>query len=673
MCGICGIVSSAGISPRSEAAVRAMTGTMTHRGPDGDGAFAAGPVRLAMRRLAIIDLTGGWQPLYNEDESLALVANGEVYNFVELRTALEARGHQFRTKSDCETVLHLYEEHGLDFVHHLRGMYAIALWDSRRKRLVIVRDRMGEKPVYLHERTAPGGAREIHFASEMKSLLSGGLIPFGLDPAGVHDFMHFQWVPEPRTAVAGVRKLPAGHMLIVDTDPWRVEQRCYWRMEDAPPIELRDGHTPGSLIREQLNHISELIIRSDVPVGVALSGGLDSSAIAALAAAKYPGTMHAFTVGYKGRPRQDERGMARELADHLRLPIHEIEVDVDEVVDTFPSLCGMRDDPIDDLAGHGYWAVSREARAHGVPVLLQGQGGDELFRGYPWVNAAMLASAQKAGLVGGSSGCGDPSLLKSLLPKGGTRNHLVDYAYSMAGAVQGWGRLMPDRGSPPEQLVFFNVHKTWQAGAYTAPRLYTPRFGERAIAHNPADFFTLPRPWLGGGFAGLGVAMTKLISEGYMLENGMAQGDRLAMANSVELRLPLVDYRLVETVIGLRKAHPDHQMPPKTWFKDAISDVVPEFVRNRRKRGFAPPWQEWGAALQTKYAPDLADGYLVGCGAMRAEVMARLVRPRGRFSPWRDALQKILVLEHWARAMSTAAASPIGEAALQSSGAAQER
>jgi asparagine synthase (glutamine-hydrolysing) len=194
MCGIAGIITQAPTTPAEIAGVKSANSHLTHRGPDGSGEFTNNHVMLAMRRLSIIDLDGGWQPLYNEDHSLALVANGEIYNFVEVRASLESRGHRFNTHSDCETILHLYEEHDLDFVQHLRGMFAFALWDTKRKRLVLGRDRMGEKPLYLYETNG-----RVLFASEMKALLASGFVPFELDPASINLYFHYQYVPEPRT------------------------------------------------------------------------------------------------------------------------------------------------------------------------------------------------------------------------------------------------------------------------------------------------------------------------------------------------------------------------------------------------------------------------------------------------------------------------------------------
>ncbi|HYP54376.1 MAG TPA: hypothetical protein VEQ42_12585, partial [Pyrinomonadaceae bacterium] len=231
MCGISGIISREGVTRGDLARVAAMSRALVHRGPDDSGAYDAAHVALASRRLSLIDLGGGRQPLYNEDRSLALVANGEIYNHAELRRRLEARGHRFTTGSDCEAVLHAYAEYGTACVEHLRGMFAFALWDGMRRRLVLARDPLGEKPLYLYERDG-----RLLFASEMKALLRSGEVPFELDPEAVDLFFHYQYVPEPRTALRGVRKLDAARLLVVEVEPWRVEERRYWRMEDAPPL-----------------------------------------------------------------------------------------------------------------------------------------------------------------------------------------------------------------------------------------------------------------------------------------------------------------------------------------------------------------------------------------------------------------------------------------------------
>ncbi|MEP6903038.1 MAG: asparagine synthase (glutamine-hydrolyzing), partial [Actinomycetota bacterium] len=377
------------LSPELKAAVSRMSAAQIHRGPDGEGEYYAETVALAARRLSIIDPLGGWQPLYNEDKSLALIINGEIYNYIELRNGLKAAGHEFLTDADGEVILHLYEENETDFINHLRGMFAFALWDNNRRRLILARDRMGEKPLYLFERDG-----QILFASELKSLLHSRLVPFELDPSAVNLYFHYQYVPEPLTPIKGVRKLDAAKMLIVDTENWQIEEKTYWKMEDAPPLEGE----PRNLIRQKLEEVSELIVRSDVPIGVALSGGLDSSVVAAFAVHKQP-NLFAFCVGYAGRPESDERCDAETFARFLKVPFFDVELDTQTIVNFFPELNLWRDDPIADIAGFGYYAVMQLAREHGVPVVLQGQGGDELFWGYPQLRAAVEENFKKAALL----------------------------------------------------------------------------------------------------------------------------------------------------------------------------------------------------------------------------------------------------------------------------------
>jgi asparagine synthase (glutamine-hydrolysing) len=631
MCGICGIVSR---SPAvDEAPVRRMQKALHHRGPDGGGEFFDGHIGLAMRRLSIIDLMGGWQPLYNEDRSIVLIANGEVYNFVELRQELEARGHRFGSGSDCETILHLYEDHGDDCVTRLRGMFAFALWDVKKQRLLLCRDRMGEKPLYLYE--APWG---LAFSSEMRSLLSSGLVPFDLDPSAVNLYFHYQYVPEPYTPLKGVRKLDAAHMLAVGVSPWRITETCYWRMEDAPPI----GGDPAQAIRGELERISELIIRSDVPVGVALSGGLDSSAIAACATNKYPGTIHAFSVGYSGAHSCDERPDAKAFADHLDIPFHDVEIDTEEMVDGFPGLVYDRDDPVADISGYGYYAVMRLARAHNVPVILQGQGGDELFWGYPWIRQAVKESVQKSRLL--SHEASIMNYLGLTGPENWSRSGVFHWAMSAMGLRTGLERYRDHRESPGDRLVFYDLTPDFKMAAGKVRDYYAAPFLEHMDGVGEYGLFTIPAPW-----PRIDIAITRLVCDTYLRENGFTQGDRLSMASSVELRLPLVDYRFVETVIGLRKTRPDHELAPKALFKSALKGILPDWVVNRPKRGFTPPVQEWYRALFDRYGATLDDGYLVNAAVLRPKAAKELSSgpiPAGSIVPLSF---KALVLETWCR------------------------
>jgi asparagine synthase (glutamine-hydrolysing) len=636
MCGICGIASQREITPVELQRVRAVNDGLSHRGPDSSGDYQDAHVALAMRRLSIIDLDGGSQPLFNEDRSLLLIANAEIYNYVELRRRLGALGHRFSTGSDCETIIHAYEEFGLDCVKHLRGMFAFALWDTKRRRLLLARDRMGEKPLYLYESEG-----QLLFASELKALLRSGQIPFELDPEAVNLFFHYQYVPEPMTPLKGVRKLDAAHLLTLDVDEWRVTERCYWRMEDAPPVE----GDAGELIREQLETVSGQVMRADVPVGVALSGGLDSSVVAALAARAGRGQVHAFSVGYSGRPESDERAEAQKLAQYLGLHFHEIELDIESVVQFFPELNYRRDDPIADIAGHSYYAVMKLARECGVPVVLQGQGGDELFWGYPILRQAALESTLKE-MARQHAFRAPLQYIYFNPPARLSRQELSTWARDLGGLRTGWQRFQKHRRTPADQLVFYDLSPDFGTALDETPDLYGKEFAGQLHESHATSLFTVAQPW-----SNIEVMLTRLVCATYLRENGVAQGDRLSMASSVEMRLPLLDHKLVETIIGLRKAQSDIGLPAKSWLKEAVKDLLPSEVIERPKRGFTPPVRRWHEALFAAYGDSLREGFLTGHGVLSREGGERLSSgpiSAGAICPLSF---KALVLEQWCRGM----------------------
>ncbi|MEP6921670.1 MAG: asparagine synthase (glutamine-hydrolyzing) [bacterium] len=637
MCGISGIISRGEVTPEDVSRVSEMSRALIHRGPDDSGEYNDERVILSARRLSIIDLAGGHQPLFNEDRSIVLIANAEIYNHVELRSYLERLGHRFSTDSDCETILHAYEEAGVDCVHHLRGMFAFALWDKKRKRLLLARDPMGEKPMYLWERDG-----RLVFASEMKALLRSGLVPFELDPAAIDCYFHYQYVPEPRTPLKGVRKLAAAHLLTVDLEPWRLGEKCYWRMEDAPPIE---GDAP-SLIRQELETVGELVTRADVPVGVALSGGLDSSTVAAFAARQHTAELHAFSIGYEGRPASDERTEARELAVHLGLHFHEAEIRTAEVVEFFNDLQFWRDEPIADYAGHSYYALMKLAREQNVPVVLQGQGGDELFWGYPQLRQAARETIAKQMLSKGVLNA-IPHYLSLTAPATYSARGMLAWTSDFGGLRSGLRRMQNHRKSPKAQMVFYDASPDFNAAAAATPDLYGSEFAQELGAGDVTEIFTVPCPW-----PRVDVTLTRLVCDTYLRGNGIAQGDRLSMASSVEMRLPFLDRTLVKTIIGLRKANSDVQLPPKEWLRLAVKGILPDWVLQRPKRGFAPPVADWHAAIFAAHGQSLRDGYLVQSGVLSeasADHLASGPFPPGLTSP---VSFKALVLEHWCRRMS---------------------
>jgi len=638
MCGICGIVTKYAFKTEDFEQVMRMNAALAHRGPDGAGEYRDNHIALAMRRLSIIDLAGGWQPLYNEDRSLVLIANGEIYNYIELREQLQKRGHQFSTRSDCETILHIYEEHGVDCVKHLRGMFAFALWDANQRRLVLARDRMGEKPLYLYERDGM-----LLFASELKAVIRSGAVPFELDPVSVDLYFHYSWVPEPATPIKGVRKLDAAHLLVVDIDPWRIQETCYWRMEDAPPLT----GNPGELIRAELETVSKLVIRSDVPVGVALSGGLDSGALAVLAAREYPNTMHAFSVGYPGHPPCDERNDAKAFADSLGMPFHDVELHTSDMVAEFPKMVYWRDDPIADISGYGYYAVMKLAREHNVPVILQGQGGDELFWGYQWVRQAIRRTAAFSKFQE-SKWRKFLFLLRERLPI--TLNP-IDW-YHVVRDVEGYSVFLDEYryalSRPHDRIFFYDLPGDFIQARNEMHGCYTTEFSEKISKHNVHGLFTFPKPG-----PALDVLYTKLVCDTYLRENGITQGDRLSMASGIELRLPLLDHRLVETVIGLRKTTPDHNLPPKAWLKTALSGVLSEEIINRPKKGFTPPVHEWYRALFKAYSSDVDGGYLVKYGILSPDGGRNMAKYKNESGIVHPLAFKTLVLEEWCRMMHT--------------------
>lgn len=639
MCGIAGIVSSIPLDINQIDAVRSVNRSLVHRGPDDLGFYQEEKVALAMRRLSIIDLQGGAQPLYSEDRSLVLIANGEIYNYVELREELTSLGHRSTSRSDCEVIIHLYEEMGERCVDRLRGMFAFALWDNRRRRLILARDRMGEKPLYLY---ACGGA--LLFASELKALLCSTLVPFELDPPAVNLYFHCQYVPEPQTAVKGVRRLPPGHLLVIDTDSWQVRESTYWNLEDAPPL-VGD---PPLVLREQLEEVSRLVIRADVPVGVALSSGLDSSLVAALAKRHSSQEIHAFTVGYRGNHTGDERRNARKSAEHLGLLFHEVEVDERAMVEDFANLVFWRDEPVADVAGHGYWEVARAAQAAGVPVLLQGQGGDELFWGYPWVRRALQASRRKLAVSPKQRGLTAlPAYLKLVGMNGLRRGEVYRWFSSGFGLLGGLQGFLRDHSAPVNQLVFMEETPDYNSACKGISRIYTGAFSEALREEAPADLWCRPLPW-----DQLETVMTGLVCASYLVSNGVTQGDRLAAAASVEMRLPLLDYRFIETVVGLRKAQSDSGLPPKAWLKEAASGLLPDWVLLQPKRGFTPPVRRWMREIFATWRGQLPDGWLVTHGVLTPSAAQSL--SKGKVPPLATASLafKALVLEVWCRRMS---------------------
>jgi asparagine synthase (glutamine-hydrolysing) len=577
--------------------VRKINQRLLHRGPDSEGIFSAEHTMLAMRRLSIIDLAGGKQPLFNEARDIVIVCNGEIYNHHELRAELEALGHHFSSHSDVETIVHAYEEYGIECLAKLRGMFAFALWDGRNNKLILARDRIGEKPLYLHH----DGAGQLWFSSELGSLRAAMKMPPRLTPEAFNLFLTFQYVPEPITPLEGVAVLPAGHYLELTPGALGGSPRPYWDLSHAH----EDPSRPVAVTEEILDNACRLMGCADVPVAVALSGGIDSSLVAALTSRHFPGQLHAFTIGYEGRPDTDERGFAATLAKQLGIGFTEVELDTKDVIDGFPALMAAMDTPIGDIAAFGYYSVCKAAREAGYPVLLSGTGGDEFFWGYEWVREAV------------------------------TRNEAL-----LAGkpVKQSWWRRT--FGKSVEQTPdFFGVHPDLRNGDTWSRALMPPE----VQAKLSAGF------WLDQASLDLSLpmhqAVSNLLNRTWLRSNCLALADRMSMAHSVEMRLPLLDAQLVDRVTGMRnEGLVDWDKPHKWLLVEALRDALPADILARKKQGFTPPVRDWMNGIVKRFAPLIADGALVRQGLIDPN------RARGELSEFDlPFLYKLVLLECWVR------------------------
>lgn len=644
MCGIAGVVSRSVATSESSEIVARMVGALAHRGPDGAGMYSDRRLAMGMRRLSIIDLSGGNQPLFNERKTVALVANGEIYNFRELRTELESRAHHFRTGSDCEVIVHLYEELGIDCLKRLRGMFAFALWDNENESLLLARDRMGERPLYL----AHQGDRLI-FASELKGLLASREVPFEVNPLAVAAYFAYDYVPDPMTPIVGVRKLPAAHRLVVDVRNWQMREDAYWSIE-ADSILASNSE---NVIRETLNEVGDLVIRSDVPIGVSLSGGIDSSIVAALARRSTSKPVHAFSVGYEGKPECDERNDAQRLATHLGLHFHEVEISEKDVIQAFPSLIYWRDEPIGDIAGHGVFAAAQAARLHNVPVLLQGLGGDELFWGYPWVRDAGSHSQRKLRAVA-EGRFNLKSYLRFESPPARSLYGIKVWMQRGAGLLAGFREWRRDQSTPANRAVFLDLMIGYRDRLSRCEAI--SGFDPMKFRQLKADSWPFQEPLLSETPS---IDIINAVCRTYLIGNGLAQADRLAMACSIEGRMPLLDHRFVERSVAPNRLKPGFDLAPKAQLRAAVSDLLPDWVFSRPKRGFTPPVHRWKSILLSLHSNKLVDGYLVRHGLISKNASMQFSKgDRLQGGVARQLAFQAIILEIWCRFMSGDEAPP---------------
>ena len=585
MCGICGIASPRG--PPDPDRLAAMNDALVHRGPDSGGMHLDGPVGLAARRLAIIDLDGGDQPIANEDGSCVVVQNGEIYNFPELRRELEQQGHVFSTYSDTEVHLHLYEQHGLDFARRLRGMFAVAIWDARRRRIVLARDRYGIKPLYYRH---VGGVLE--FASDVRALPRGEI-----DLDALEAFLAFNSIPAPYSIFREIRKLPPGHVLVWEEDG-AIHIDRYARPGPVAVEEMRTDDEAELIeeLRARLRDSVRAHLLADVPVGVLLSGGIDSAVLAALAAQESSAAIHTFTIGFAEKS-FDERDDARLVAERYGTNHHELLVRHDPTV-LLPALAVAFDEPFADSSALPTYLVSQLAAEH-VKVALSGEGGDELFGGYHTYAADLLAD-RLAPLA---------RIARPLVERLPTSTSKASLDYKAK-------RFVRAAHLPPLER-----HHGWKEIFSTDAR---SELTGRSAPFDPVDVYRHRYRETEGAD---GLSRLQDVDFGiYLVDDLLVKTDRASMAHSLEARVPFLDPAVTNFAFGLQTKHKVRGLSKKVLLRKAAEPLLPREVVHGRKRGFSIPAAAWLRGELEPFAREtLAAETLRRQGFFEPETVSRLI------------------------------------------------
>ncbi|MCM2267368.1 MAG: asparagine synthase (glutamine-hydrolyzing) [Elusimicrobiales bacterium] len=585
MCGICGFSG-----PANETLLKGMAAALVHRGPDEDGFFSdGGNVSLGMRRLKIIDLATGSQPISNEDNTVTVVFNGEIYNFKELRADLQAKGHRFRTNTDTEVLVHLYEELGEDFPRLLRGMFAFALWDAKERKLMLARDQFGIKPLYY----ALAGDR-LYFASELKALRLAAGVCGDLDPLAVDFYFTYLYIPAPLTVYKGVKKLEPATALFFRNGSARLEK--YWTLEAVPGKEQAEEYYLENIRGLLSKSVKEQLV-SDVPLGLLLSGGMDSTAILSFMAEHCGAGVKTFTAGF-GEESFDELPAARAAARHFGAEHVEIPVKAD-IGAVIRELSGHFDEPFADSSALANYLVTKEARKH-VTVAMAGVGGDELFGGYPrHLGARLLPAYLKV-----------PASLRGLAGRAAALLPESRSSFNLPGRVK---RFLACGASD-----FGGVYNSWISylGAEEKKYFYSGRM-EMALLGAGAQL-----PGLPGGPD----EIFRFELGSYLPDDLLCLADRASMANSLELRVPFTDIRLAEFMAGVPLAAKTKGFRLKYLLKKAMAQKLPPEILSGPKRGFQVPLARWQEKeLKTFTADALCAGNIAGAGVLSQAGVERLL------------------------------------------------
>ena len=625
MCGICGIVLSdpnARVNPR---VIERMSDAIAHRGPDDDGQYLNGRVGLGFRRLSIIDLSGGHQPMANEDETVWIAYNGEIFNHAEHRAPLEARGHRFRTRSDTEAIVHLYEEHGSTCPRELRGMFGFAIWDEKRNALLLARDRSGIKPMFYA--TTPGG--DLIFGSEIKAILASGMITPEVDDAAVAEYFALGTVTGSRTLIRGVKKLEPGHTLTWKDGRVAIER--YWSAPAYEPgrVVVRDLAEAADEFWRRFVEAVDITLMSDVPLGVFLSGGLDSSLIVAAMRERGVSALRTFSVGF-AEAEASELPFARIVAKTFETEHHEVSCTADDFFNALPRLTRHRDHPLTFSASIPLFFVS-ELAVSSVKVVLTGEGSDELFAGYGRYPRALLNLR-----AGGALDAVLPNVARGSLAKAIGR--LGDDYIGSRLKRSFLARASSFEESYLEPFADFDAaHRALilngrSAGAYSE---LGPLIDRDLLAVNPLE------------------AMLRFDQVTYM-EELLAKQDQMSMAASIESRVPFLDHHLIEWAAQLP---PDVKLRGgngKALVRLAAERVLPRSITHTKKRGFLVPLTRWlrdrGQEILGEYMPE-SDDSLVSAAYVR-----RLLEEHRGGRDHTARLWRVLAFQVWRQELLAASA-----------------
>lgn len=600
MCGIAGQLKFNGQADLG--LVKKMTEILIHRGPDGDGFYFKEKIALGMRRLKIIDLTTGDQPIHNEDKTVWTVFNGEIYNFQELKKDLEASGRRFYTRSDTEVIVHLYDQYGEDFVRYLNGMFAIALWDEKTQKLILARDRVGEKPLYYYQDKS-----QFLFASELKAILECRGVKREIDLAALHYYLVYGRVPSPFCIIKNVKKLAPAEMLIVDNQGTRVKK--YWQLSFKEKLSLPEEEIK-KLFLEQLEKSVKSRLMADVPLGAFLSGGVDSSAIVAMMAKNSSSPVKTFSLGFKEED-FSELKYARLVAKKFQTDHHEFIIEP-EVLAVLPKLVWHLDEPFADASIIPTFYVAKTARKY-VTVALTGDGGDELFAGYEWFRALKLARLYQH----------FPGFVRKfifqitrLLPETDERESFIRYFRKIKRLAQ------TQLASAREPLdIFLNM-----TTGFSEELLKREVYNQIKVE---ADAKLL-RQNLVNEYDGPDKLEAILASQFKSLLPDMffTKVDRMTMAVSLESRAPLVDQELVELVAKIPFKYKLNGLKTKYLFKESLKGLLPDEVIFRHKKGFSIPLNRWikEGKLKEEIGNTLLDKSFVSLGYFKPDYISKIIK-----------------------------------------------